>query len=45
MEYVKKAIPTPAEDRRKISEIVSEIILNIEKNGIKAVRKYSEKFD
>jgi len=45
MEYVKKAIPTPAEDRRKISEIVSEIILNIEKNGIKAVRNYSEKFD
>src|ERR1700747_1030420 len=45
MEYVKKAIPTPAADRRKISEIVSEIILNIEKNGIKAVRKYSEKFD
>ena len=45
MEYVKKAIPAKAEDGRKISEIVSQIILDIERHGIKAVRKYSEKFD
>lgn len=45
MEYVKKAIPAKAEDSRKISDIVSEIILDIQKHGIKAVRKYSEKFD
>jgi sulfopropanediol 3-dehydrogenase len=45
MEYVKRAGPIKAEDRRKISEIVSQIILEIEKDGISAVRRYSEKFD
>jgi sulfopropanediol 3-dehydrogenase len=45
MEYVKRAGPIKAEDRRKISEVVSQIILEIEKDGISAVRRYSEKFD
>jgi sulfopropanediol 3-dehydrogenase len=45
MEYVKRARPIKAEDRRKISEVVSQIILEIEKDGISAVRRYSEKFD
>jgi sulfopropanediol 3-dehydrogenase len=45
MEYVKKGGPIKVEDRQKISEVVSQIILEIEKDGISAVRKYSEKFD
>jgi sulfopropanediol 3-dehydrogenase len=45
MEYVKRAGPIKAEDRQKISEVVSQIIREIEKDGISAVRRYSEKFD
>ena len=45
MEYVKKAGSIKAEDTQKITEVVSRIILEIEKDGITAVRKYSEKFD
>ena len=45
MEYIKRAGPTGPEDTKKIRDVVSQIILDIEKNGISAVRKYSEKFD
>src|SRR4029077_18287886 len=45
MEYVKRGGPIKAEDTQKISEVVSQIILEIEKDGISAVRRYSEKFD
>jgi sulfopropanediol 3-dehydrogenase len=45
MEYVKRGGPIRPEDTQKISEVVSQIILEIEKDGISAVRKYSEKFD
>jgi sulfopropanediol 3-dehydrogenase len=45
MEYVKRGGPIKAEDTQKISDVVSQIILEIEKDGISAVRKYSEKFD
>jgi hypothetical protein len=39
MEYVKRAGPIKAEDTQKISEVVSQIILEIEKDGITAVRR------
>jgi sulfopropanediol 3-dehydrogenase len=45
MEYIKRAGPTRPEDTQKIRDVVSQIILDIEKNGISAVIKYSEKFD
>jgi len=45
MEYVKRGGPIRAEDKQKISEVVSQIILEIEKDGVSAVRRYSEKFD
>jgi sulfopropanediol 3-dehydrogenase len=45
MEYVKRGGPIRAEDKQKISEVVSQIILEIEKDGVSAVRTYSEKFD
>lgn len=45
MEYVKRGGPIKPEDKQKISEVVSQIILEIEKDGVSAVRKYSEKFD
>jgi sulfopropanediol 3-dehydrogenase len=45
MEYVKKGGPIRAEETQKISEVVSQIILEIEKDGVSAVRRYSEKFD
>jgi sulfopropanediol 3-dehydrogenase len=45
MEYVKRGEPSKSEDTQKIRELVSKIILEIEKDGTTAVRRYSEKFD
>ncbi|MBV9672087.1 MAG: histidinol dehydrogenase, partial [Verrucomicrobia bacterium] len=45
MEFLKKRRETSQEDTRKISETVSQILLDVEKNGIEAIRRYSFKFD
>lgn len=45
MEYLKKAIKTPATDEGETRRIVEDILIDIEKNGEDAVRKYALKFD
>ena len=45
MEYLKRAQPRPAEEDRRLRDTVSEILLAVERDGISAVRRYSERFD
>lgn len=45
MEYIKKAPPQPPSVSQEIRETVSRIISDVEREGIDAVRRYSEKFD
>jgi sulfopropanediol 3-dehydrogenase len=45
MEYFKKAPPQAAAVNQEIRDTVSQIISDVEKQGVDAVRRYSEKFD
>jgi sulfopropanediol 3-dehydrogenase len=45
MEYLKKAEPIGEQVTRDIRESVSEILMAVEKEGITAVRRYSEQLD
>ncbi len=45
MEYLKTANPQPQSVSNEIRETVSRVILEIEQNGMSAVRKYSQQFD
>ena len=47
IEYLKKSKPEieKIEDDKKVRSSVEEILSNIKKNGDKAIRSYSEKFD
>ncbi len=45
MEYLKKAELNSASDRLQIQQTVSEILAEIERDGTKAIRRYSAKFD
>lgn len=45
MEYIKQAPPQPAAVNREIQETVSRIIADVERDGVAAVRRYSEQFD
>src|ERR1700742_4874339 len=45
MEYLKKAEVNSASDRLQIQQTVSEILAEIERDGTKAIRRYSAKFD
>ncbi|WP_420593739.1 histidinol dehydrogenase [Deinococcus sp.] len=45
MQYFKKAPPQPLAVSQEIRDTVSQIILDVEKEGVDAVRRYSEKFD
>ncbi|THF87110.1 histidinol dehydrogenase [Deinococcus sp. KSM4-11] len=45
MEYFKKAPPQPAAVNQEIQDTVSRVIADVEREGVDAVRRYSEKFD
>jgi sulfopropanediol 3-dehydrogenase len=45
MEYLKKAKPTASSVTQEIRDTVSKVILEIERDGMSAVRKYSSAFD
>lgn len=45
MEYIKKAPPQPPSISQEIRDTVSRIISDVEREGITAVRRYSERFD
>jgi len=45
MEYFKKAAPQAAAVTQEIKSTVSQIISDVEREGVDAVRRYSEKFD
>ncbi len=45
MEYLKKARPQEEGVTQKVRDAVSEILLAVEKEGIAAVRRYSEQLD
>ncbi|WP_161883319.1 histidinol dehydrogenase [Deinococcus alpinitundrae] len=45
MEYFKKAPPQPTAVSQEIRDTVSQIISDVEREGLVAVRRYSEKFD
>jgi sulfopropanediol 3-dehydrogenase len=45
MIHLKKAEPTPPSVTQEIRDTVSKVLLEVERDGIKAVRKYSEQFD
>ncbi|MFC4454277.1 histidinol dehydrogenase [Deinococcus sonorensis] len=45
MEYFKKAPPQAAAVSQEIRDTVSRIISDVEREGVDAVRRYSEKFD
>jgi sulfopropanediol 3-dehydrogenase len=45
MIHLKKAQPTPPSVTQDIRDTVSKVLLEVERDGIKAVRKYSEQFD
>ena len=45
MEYFKKAPPQPASVSQEIKDTVSQVISEVEREGIAAVRRYSERFD
>jgi len=43
--YRKRAPRAPQASDPDVSAVVSEILLDVERNGVRAVRKYSERFD
>jgi sulfopropanediol 3-dehydrogenase len=45
VEYLKKARPQEEGVTQKVRDAVSEILLAVEKEGIAAVRRYSERLD
>src|SRR5687767_301232 len=45
VEYLKKARPQEAGITQKVRDAVSEILTAVEKEGITAVRRYSERLD
>jgi sulfopropanediol 3-dehydrogenase len=45
MIHLKKAEPTPPSVTQEIRDTVSKVLLEVERDGMKAVRKYSEQFD
>lgn len=45
MEYIKRGKPQSQEVTRQIKDTVSEILLDVEKEGIAAVRRYSQQLD
>jgi hypothetical protein len=45
MIHLKKAEPTPPSVTQEIRDTVSKVLLEVERDGIKAVRKYSQQFD
>lgn len=45
MEYIKRGKPQSKEVTRRIKDTVSEILLDVEKEGIAAVRRYSQQLD
>ena len=45
MEYLKKASPNVTVFSQEIKDTVSRIISDVEREGVAAVRRYSEKFD
>ena len=45
MEYLKKAPPRLHSEQQKIRDTVSQILADIEREGIAAVRRYSDQFD
>jgi sulfopropanediol 3-dehydrogenase len=45
MEYIKKASPNVTIMSQEIKDTVSRIISDVEREGVAAVRRYSEKFD
>ncbi len=45
MEYVKRPKEQPEEITRQIRETVSTIIADVERDGLEAVRRYSQQFD
>jgi sulfopropanediol 3-dehydrogenase len=45
MEYIKKASPNVTVMSQEIKDTVSRIISDVEREGVAAVRRYSEKFD
>jgi len=45
MEYLKKAPPQPSSVTQEIRDTVSRILSDVEREGVDAVRRYSEKFD
>jgi sulfopropanediol 3-dehydrogenase len=45
MEYIKKALPNVTVFSQEIKDTVSRIISDVEREGVTAVRRYSEKFD
>ena len=45
MEYLKKARPQEEGVTQKVRDAVSEILSAVEKEGIAAVRRYSEELD
>ncbi len=45
MEYLKKAEPIGEQVTQGIRDTVSRILLDVEKEGIAAIRRYSEQLD
>ena len=45
VEYLKKAQPEEEGATQKVRDAVSEVLSAVEKEGIAAVRRYSEQFD
>ena len=45
MEHIKKSVPNVVVFSQEIKETVSRIISDVEREGVAAVRRYSEKFD
>ncbi len=45
MEYIKKALPNVSVMSQEIKDTVSRVISDVEREGVAAVRRYSEKFD
>ena len=44
-EYLKKAVPRPAESDEAVRAVVAEILGAVRQEGDAAVRRYSEKLD
>lgn len=45
MRYLKEPLPPAEEVTQEIRDTVSEILLDVERNGTEAIRRYSERFD